>query len=63
MADIEVLDSGSIVTLRPMTEAAENWIGEHIPDDAMWFGGALVVEWRYADAIICGMQEDGLVVQ
>jgi hypothetical protein len=63
MPDVEVMDEGSVVMLRPLTEAANDWIDENIPDDALWFGGALAVEWRYADAIIDGMQCDGLEVQ
>lgn len=63
MPDVEVNNSGSIVLLRPMTARAEDWMEDNIPDDAMWFGGALAVEWRYADDIIDGMSADGLAVQ
>jgi hypothetical protein len=53
-------DGGSIVLVRPLSEAAEAWLAEHIADDAMWFGGALAVEPRYIEALIDGMVEDGL---
>lgn len=29
----------------------------------MWFGGAIVVEHRYIDAILCGIGGDGLTIE
>ncbi len=59
--DVTVRNEGSIVLLTPQTDAGKEWTDEHIPQ-AMGFGPALVVEWRYADDIIEGMQRDGLEV-
>lgn len=61
--DVIVDNQGSIVLLRPETNAAKEWLAEHIHVDAMHFGPSLVVEWRYADDIIDGMKRDGLEVQ
>jgi hypothetical protein len=61
--DFEVQDEGTIVLIRPTSKAASEWIEEHIPDDAPWFGNALAVEHRYAGDIVCGMMEDGLVAR
>lgn len=58
--DIQIENHGSIVLLRPLSDEASDWIDEHIPDDALWFAGALVVEPRYVDDIIEGMSADGL---
>lgn len=41
--DFSVENHGSIILLRPLTEAAQDWVDEHIPDDAQMFGTAIVV--------------------
>ena len=64
IVDVRVNDQGSVVLLQPITEAASDWIDENIESEGwQWFGGALAVEHRYADAIIEGMQSDGLGVR
>jgi hypothetical protein len=35
---------------------------EHLPADAMHWGGGVVVEPRYVGAIVAGLTEDGLSV-
>jgi hypothetical protein len=61
-ADFTVQNEGSIFLLRPHTQSANDWIGEHIPDDAQFFGNAVVVEHRYIADIVAGIQSDGLEV-
>ena len=61
--DVIVTNEGTIVLLRPETDAAKEWFADHIDRNAMGFGPSLVVEWRYADDIIDGMKRDGLEVQ
>lgn len=61
--DVRVHGSGSVYLLEPVTEAAQEWIDENIPDDAQYLGKNLAVEHRYVDHILEGMQNDGLVVQ
>lgn len=48
--------------LHPFTEAARNWVAEHIPDDAQLFGEAVVIEHRYIGDIVRGIVADGLEV-
>lgn len=60
--DVVVIDHGSLVGMTPTSEAAREWMREHIPDDAQRLGRALMVEPRYADAILDGMAADGLVI-
>ena len=60
--DVVVSNHGSIVTLALLTKEAQDWVSDHIPDDAQWFGGQLAVEPRYAGNVIDGMEGDGLVV-
>jgi hypothetical protein len=62
MADLTFMDHGTIVTMRPDTDAGREWVETNIPDDAMTFGGAIVIEHRYANAIIDGAANDGLEV-
>lgn len=60
--DFDVIDSGSIVLLRPNTAAASAWCDEHLPEDATWFGGSVAVEPRYISDIVDGAISDGLTV-
>lgn len=52
----------SIYLIRPVSDAASSWIDEHVqPEPWQWLGGALAVEHRYIDALVEGMEADGLV--
>lgn len=62
MTDFTFAEHGNITILRPRTKAANAWVDEHIPDDALWFGAGVVIESRYADDILAGIQNDGLQV-
>jgi len=61
--DVRVrLEPGSnLVLVELETPAAEEWVHDHVPDP-MTFGKALVVEGRYLDNLINGMQAEFLVV-
>jgi hypothetical protein len=56
--DFELSGHGTLYLLRPVSRAAHNWVEEHLPADATWFGGAVVV-----GPIIGGAIGDGLLVQ
>lgn len=56
--DFEVTCEGSIYLLRPLNDAAGDWISEHIPDDAQTWAGAVVVEHRYIGAILEGLASE-----
>lgn len=60
--DIEISNQGSIILMRPATDAGRDWISANVDPDAMWFGRSLVVEPRYAEDLIDGMRGDGLEV-
>ena len=57
-----VRNEGSIFLLVAVTTAGEEWIAEHIPEDAMTYGKAIVVEHRYIADIVDGAIADGLAV-
>ena len=61
--DFELSGHGTLYLFRPITRAAHAWVEEHLPTDATWFGGAVVLEHRYIGPIIGGAIGDGLVVQ
>ena len=61
--DFEVSGGGSVYLLYPLTRAARAWVDEHLPDDAIWWCGAVVVEHRYIGPIVGGAIGDGLVVR
>jgi hypothetical protein len=61
-ADFTVQNEGSIFLLHSHTQSANDWISEHIPDDAQFFGNAVAVEHRYIADIVAGIQSDGLEV-
>lgn len=62
MTDFTIRDEGSIFLVLPVTEEAQTWVNENIPDDGMTYGGAVVVEHRYIEPIVCGIIADGLTV-
>ncbi len=63
MTDLYIQNEGSIFLLRAVSDTGREWIGEHIPDDAQTYGGAIVVEHRYIGAIVQGAVNDGLEVE
>ncbi len=62
--DVTVLDHGSIVMLQPNSPEAIDWLEENIGEDNGYqpYWPTAVVEPRYVDAVIGGMQSDGLIV-
>jgi hypothetical protein len=63
VADFFVQNEGSLFLLRPLTDAAREWIGEYIPEGAQTWGDAIVIEHRYIADVVAGAQRDGLVVE
>jgi hypothetical protein len=61
--DFRFENHGTIWLLHPLTGAAIDWVDQHIPNDALHFGVAIVVEHRYVDDIAFGIQNDGLEVR
>jgi hypothetical protein len=61
--DFELSGDGTVYLLQPVSRAAHNWVEEHLPTDATWFGGAIVVEHRFIGPIVSGAIGDGLRVR
>lgn len=62
-ADVVIAPEGSIHLFYLFRRRAERWVADHIPSEAHRFGGALVVEWRFAGGVANGMVGDGLRVR
>lgn len=53
----------SIFLIRPVSPAGQSWLDENVGDsETLTFGGAVVCEPRYVEAIILGAIESGLEV-
>jgi len=63
MTDVLVTNHGSIFTFLPLSDAAEEWVAEQLPDDTPMLGNEYCVEHRYARDIADGMISDGLEVE
>ena len=46
-ADFTVINLGRIFLLEPRTSTAVTWVEERLPENALTFGEAVVVEHRY----------------
>ncbi len=61
-ADVTVENHGTLVLVRPETDAATAWLNENV-DECVWFAGALVVEPRYVEGLLLGMADEGFMVR
>jgi hypothetical protein len=53
MSDFHISDHGSIITIRPVSEAAHQWLDENVAAETwQWFGGALCAEHRFARDLV-----------
>lgn len=62
IADVKVQRENTLFLVFPLTPEANDWIADNIPDDALFYGSALVVEQRYIVDIVNGMVSEGLKV-
>ena|SRR2546423_5566105 len=62
--DFEVQNHGSIFLLKPQTPAATAWVQEHIGSENGFqpYWPTVLIEPRYIDDIVSGIQSDGLAV-
>lgn len=62
--DFRVQNEGTIFILYADTDAAKQWVADHIPEDAQtWGRNGIVVEHRYIGDIVAGIEGDGLSVE
>ena len=54
---------GSLFLIRPVSQSGQLWLDENVGDEnTLTFGGAIVCELRYVEAIAQGAVQAGLVV-
>lgn len=58
--DITIESAGNVFLVSPLTDAAKCWIKENVTGKVIYFGKSIVVEHRYIDDLLQGMQEGGL---
>jgi hypothetical protein len=64
--DFQLENHGSLFLLRPLNDAAKNWMGEHLPIDnpeTQFWGDSIVIEPRYVAPIVDGILADGLALR
>lgn len=59
--DVTVHYHGSVCIVVPETDEATEWIDEFVYEP-MWYCGGIVVEPRYLENLVAGMEEYGLEV-
>jgi hypothetical protein len=62
-ADFLVSNEGTVFLFNPLTARAKRRMDANVHPDSHWFGSALVIERRYAWALVQSMKDEGLVLQ
>jgi len=63
MSDFQIADHGSIISIRPLNEAACQWLDENVVSELwQWVQSALCVEARFARDLIIEIEQAGLTV-
>lgn len=60
--DFRVIGEGSVYLLLPMTDAANNWCDDHLPEDAPMMATSYAIEHRYIQDISAGILRDGMTI-
>jgi len=58
-ADFRIENHGSIFLFDPQNTTAEAHLRDNVSEEAMWFGGALVVEPRYVIDLARALEAEG----
>ena len=62
--DVLIRNCGSIWVLCPLTERAKTWFDLNVQSEPwQWSGATIVVEHRFALALLHGISDAGLVVK
>ena len=60
MSDFQIVDHGSIISIKPVSEAGRAWVEENVVSEPwQWLGGALCVDIRCAGTLIDEMAAEG----
>jgi hypothetical protein len=62
--DFTVQNEGNVFILYANSDAAKQWVVDHLPAEAAtWGSSGVVIEHRYVGDIVAGIQGDGLTVE
>ena len=63
MSDFQITHQGSIFLIRPLNEAARQWLDENVVSEPwQWVEGALCVETRFARDLLIEIEEAGFEI-
>ena len=63
MSDFQIADRGSIISIRPLNEAARQWLDENVVAEPwQWVKDALCVEARFARDLLREIEESGFEI-
>jgi hypothetical protein len=63
MTDFQIADHGSIISIKPVSEAARMWVDENVVSEPwQWLGGALCVDIRCACDLINEIAAEGFQI-
>uniref|UniRef100_A0A6M3LKC5 Uncharacterized protein n=1 Tax=viral metagenome TaxID=1070528 RepID=A0A6M3LKC5_9ZZZZ len=63
MSDVKVLNHGTIFTIQPLSEQAEDWINTNVEiPDHMRMGNILCIDHHYIETIVNAMVTEGFEV-
>jgi hypothetical protein len=63
MSDFQIADHGSIISIKPVSEAVRTWVDENVVSEPwQWLGGALCVDIRCARDLIDEIAAEGFEI-
>ena len=63
MTDFQIADHGSIISIKPVSEAARTWVDENVVSESwQWLGGALCVDIRCACDLMGEIATEGFEI-
>lgn len=51
------------MTVEPLSDKAREWLDDNLSGETVWIAGSLMVDLRFAEDLIVGMQQAGLRCQ
>jgi hypothetical protein len=63
MSDFQITDQGSIFLIRPLNDAARQWLDENVVSEPwQWVQGALCVDARFARELVAEITDAGFEI-
>jgi hypothetical protein len=63
MSDFQIADHGTVISIRPLNDAASHWLDENVVSEPwQWVQGALCVETRVARDLVVELEGAGFEI-